>query len=166
VAPHLNLSPATNLGENYMTDKEHRLGVDEVTLVTRHLKLVQASLAAIPAAIKEIDHIYGLDAICFDEKSQVLTISYDAVHTGIESIEDILVKHEISVSHDWWTHFKEGYYRFGDENVRVMHIPNHGVVIKINTNLKTINNSMNKLLIGKIFKFILKSESLLCKLKP
>lgn len=101
-----------------MTNKEHRLGVAEATLVARHLKLEPVSLEIISAAIEDIDHIYGLDAVSFDEKSQVLTISYDASRTNIDSIEEILIKYEINVSHDWWTHLKEGYYRFVDENVK------------------------------------------------
>lgn len=101
-----------------MTNKEHRLGVAEVNLVTRHLKLEPVTEAALSAAIEEIDKLYGLDVISFDEKSQVLNISYDASRTTIDCIEEILIKHELSVSHDWWTHFKEGYYRFVDENIK------------------------------------------------
>ena len=31
---------------------------------------------------------------------------------------DVLKKHAVEVSHDWWTRFKTGYYRFVDDNVK------------------------------------------------
>jgi len=108
-----------------MTNKEHRLGVAEVNLVTRHLKLEPVTEKALSTAIEEIDKVYGLDTISFDEKSQVLNVAYDASRTCIDGIEDILATHGLSVSHDWWTHFKEGYYRFVDQNIKdnVTHNP-------------------------------------------
>jgi len=33
-------------------------------------------------------------------------------------VEEILTKHGIQPRHDWWTHFKEEYYRFVDQNVK------------------------------------------------
>ena len=72
-----------------MTNKEHRLGVAEFNLVARHLNLEPVSLVIISAAMEEIDHIYGLDTISFDEKAQVLTISYDASRICIDNIENI-----------------------------------------------------------------------------
>lgn len=101
-----------------MAKKEHRLGVSEVNLVTRHLKLEAAASEQITKAVDEVDHVYGLDAVSFDEKSGVLNLSYDASRTSIEGVEEILEKHGLSISHDWWTHFKESYYRFVDENVK------------------------------------------------
>jgi hypothetical protein len=76
-------------------------------------------------AISEIDEIYGIDEVSFDERSQVLDIAYDASRTCIDCIEAILVKNRVEVSHDWWTRFKEGHYRFVDQNVKdnAEHIP-------------------------------------------
>lgn len=101
-----------------MSKKEHRLGVSEVNLVPRHLKMEAADSEQIAQAIDEIDHIYGLDAVSFDDKSSVLNLSYDASRTSIEGAEVILEKYGLSISHDWWTHFKESYYRFVDENIK------------------------------------------------
>jgi len=101
-----------------MSNKDHRPGVTEVNLVTRHLKLEPVDQKIILAAIDEIDHVYGLDSVSFDEKSHVLNLAYDAARTSIDGIEDLLGEHDISVSHDWWTHFKEGYYRFVDQNIK------------------------------------------------
>jgi hypothetical protein len=56
---------AASVEEIEMGKKEHRLGVSEINLVVRHLKLAP-----------------------------------------------------VDVSHDWWTHFKEGYYKCIDGNVK------------------------------------------------
>jgi hypothetical protein len=97
---------------------EHRLGVSEVNLVMRHLKLEAKGVANINEAIAEIDKLYGLDAVSFDDHSQVLNLAYDASRLCLDGIEEVLAKYGIEVSHDWWTHFKEGYYKFVDENVK------------------------------------------------
>ena len=90
-----------------MTNTEHRLGVSEVSLVVRHLKLETTTKETLEQALAEID-----------EKSHVLNLAYDATRTCIDGLEEILKGHEIEVSHDWWTHFKEGYYRFVDQNIQ------------------------------------------------
>ena len=101
-----------------MKDKEHRLGVSEVNLVKRHLKLEEAPLDKIQLAIEEIDKLYGMDSVSYDDTSRVLNMAYDASRLCIDGIEEILKKHGVEVSHDWWTHFKEEHYRFVDENVK------------------------------------------------
>jgi|TARA_Y100001949_G_scaffold173328_1_gene178718 hypothetical protein len=98
--------------------EEHRLGVSEVNLVVRHLKLDLNPSSDIEEAIKEIDQIYGLDSVSFDEKSSVINLAYDASRINLDGIEDVITKHGIEISHDWWTNFKEGYYTFVDQNVK------------------------------------------------
>lgn len=101
-----------------MSEKEHRLGVSEATLVVRHLKLVDMSEEVMTKVVKEIDEIYGLDSVNYDKASHTLHIAYDASRICIDCIEKVLQENEVEVSHDWWTHFKEGYYRFIDQNVK------------------------------------------------
>ena len=100
-----------------MSESKHRLGVSETSLVVRHLKLAAPNLEHIEDAIKEIDKLYGLDAVSFDERSQVLNLAYDAARVSIDCVEDVLSKFGIEVGHGWWTHFKEGHYRFVDQNI-------------------------------------------------
>ncbi|GAA3977131.1 cation transporter [Allohahella marinimesophila] len=100
-----------------MTRKEHRLGVSEENLVGRHLKLESWEEDALKLAMAEIDAMLGIDAISFDRDSDTLHLAYDAARLCLESLETILEKHQLVVSHDWWTQFKEGYYRFVDENI-------------------------------------------------
>ena len=53
-----------------MKHKEHRLGVSEVNLVTRHLGLKRPiNTEKLTEAIAEIDQLYGLDDIAFVETS-------------------------------------------------------------------------------------------------
>ncbi|WP_396586525.1 cation transporter [Bermanella sp. R86510] len=99
-------------------ENEHRFGVSEVNLVVRHLKIEPADGTSLLDAIAEIDEFYGLDDISFDDKSHVLNIAYDASRLCLDGIEDILKKHGVEISHDWWTRFKEGYYKFVDQNIK------------------------------------------------
>ncbi|MCE8015991.1 cation transporter [Halomonas sp. MCCC 1A17488] len=101
-----------------MSNKEHRLGVSEINLVTRHLKLEPNDEVSIRAAVVDIDQLYGLDGVSFDEKKWRLDLAYDASRVCLDCVEDILKKHAVEISHDWWTRFKEEHYRFVDQNVK------------------------------------------------
>jgi Mg-chelatase subunit ChlI len=98
--------------------REHRLGVSKVNLVTRHLKLDANDVEAVHAAVADIDKLYGLDSVSFDEQRRKLHLAYDARRLCLDCIEEILEKHAIKISHDWWTRFKEEHYRFVDQNVK------------------------------------------------
>ena len=101
-----------------MSKIEHRLGVSEVNLVVRHIKLEPIDSEILQKAIAEIDQIYGMDAVSFDAKTHVLNLAYDASRICLDCIEEVLQKYHVAVGHDWWTHFKEGYYKFVDENIK------------------------------------------------
>jgi hypothetical protein len=49
-----------------MRKTEHRLGVSEVNLVVRHLKLLEVEEESVTKAMGEINEIYGMDDISFD----------------------------------------------------------------------------------------------------
>ena len=100
-----------------MKETEHRLGVSEISLVVRHLKLDIRSESNMHDAVEEIDKLYGLDAVSYDETSQVLNLAYDASRLCLGAIENVLAKYSVEIGHDWLTHFKEGYYKFIDENI-------------------------------------------------
>ncbi|MEL7968163.1 cation transporter [Vreelandella neptunia] len=101
-----------------MSNKEHRLGVSEINLVNRHLKLDASDLEAAHAAVADIDKLFGLDNVSFDDKKRKLHLAYDATRLCLDCVEEILEKHAIELSHDWWTRFKEEHYRFIDQNVK------------------------------------------------
>lgn len=101
-----------------MSDNEHRPGVREINLVLRHLQLEIADPAQIAPALAEIDQLFGLDAVSFDAETQVLNLAYDATHLNLDSVEELLSRHNIYVGHGWWTHFKQGYYKYVDQNIK------------------------------------------------
>ena len=100
-----------------MTEHNHRLGVSEVNLVKRHLRLSLENEQEIKAAIDELDNLYGMDSLSFDAAGGVLT-AYDATRFSIEDVESILGKHNVQLVDSWWTQMKEDYYKFIDNNVR------------------------------------------------
>lgn len=108
-----------------MTSKTHRLGVSEATRVVRHLKLEKSQKLQLAAAVAEIDQLYGMDEVALAEEGILIHLAYDASHVSIDDIEAALRRHGVEVGHGWWTHFKEGHYRFVDQNVKdnAAHVP-------------------------------------------
>ena len=68
--------------------------------------------------VQEIDHLLGVDAVSINASESLLNVAYDATKRQLDEIEEIVRKHECDIAHDWWTHFKEGYYKFVDQNVK------------------------------------------------
>jgi uncharacterized protein YpuA (DUF1002 family) len=100
-----------------MGAQKHRRGVSEVNLVVRKLKLERATSETMAKVVDEIDQLYGLDSVFYEEKPQILHLAYDASRLNIDGFEKLLHRYSVEVSHDWWTRLKEGYYRFVDQNV-------------------------------------------------
>ncbi len=101
-----------------MADLGHRVGVRESNLVVRNLRLSNVTSENIKALIEEIDHLFGLDEVSFNQRKEVIHLAYDAANLNLEGIEEIIKLHGVKIHDDWWTHTKEGYYKFCDENVK------------------------------------------------
>ncbi|WP_108445332.1 hypothetical protein [Halomonas denitrificans] len=101
-----------------MSKNEHRLGVSEVNLVTRKLKLEPCDEEALRVAVGKIDALYGLERVTYDTDKRKLSMAYDASRLCIDHIEAILARQAIEISHGWWTRFKEDHYRFVDQNIK------------------------------------------------
>ncbi|GAB3390642.1 heavy-metal-associated domain-containing protein [Azotobacter armeniacus] len=101
-----------------MSDMDHRPGVHEAYLVKRHLKLEALNAVRAAAIAQEIDQLLGVDSVALDKATGRLDVAYDASHMRIEQVEEIVRKHGSDLDHGWWTHFKEGWYRFTDQNLR------------------------------------------------
>jgi len=97
---------------------KHRLGVSKVNLVMRKLKLDPSDQHFLQQAIEEVDQLYGLDSVAFDEQKRMLRLAYDASRICIECVENILSKHGIAISQGWWNRFKVEHYRFVDQNIK------------------------------------------------
>ena len=100
------------------TQQEHRLGVSKNTLVTRNLKIKPSKSKRIEEALSDIDRLYGMDKVVYNEKNRNISLAYDALRLCIDDVEKILKLHEVKVSADRWNRFKEEYYRFVDQNVK------------------------------------------------
>jgi len=100
-----------------MTDLEHRVGVRENNLVVRNLRLSNVTDENIEALIEEIDQMFGLDDVSFNPRQKSIHLAYDAVNLNLDGIEEVIRKHGADIHDDWWTHTKEGYYKFVDQNV-------------------------------------------------
>jgi len=101
-----------------MTDLDHRVGVQEANLVVRHLKLININDEKQKEIVAEIDQTFGIDNVSFDQNSQTINLAYDATRCNLDGLEEIISKNGAEVAHDLWTHFKESYYKFVDENVK------------------------------------------------
>ncbi|WP_304525121.1 cation transporter [Halomonas sp. I5-271120] len=101
-----------------MSRNERRLGVNEVNLVTRKLKLEPCDADALRLAIAEIDELFGLQRVTYDTGKRKLSMAYDGSRLCIDHIEEILAQHAIEISHSWWNRFKEDHYRFVDQNIK------------------------------------------------
>jgi hypothetical protein len=103
----------------------HRLGVEENSLVKRRLRVIAPNEIEMALAIAEIDGIYGLDEVSFDDVSSQLYVAYDASRICLDCIEDVLDKYEVKIYQGWWNHFKEEYYQFVDQNIKdnAKHVP-------------------------------------------
>ncbi len=101
-----------------MSEVHHKPGVHDAYLMKRHLKLddLDADKAALIA--QEIHQLVGVDTVALDPETQRLDIAYDASVLQIEQIETVVRRHGSDLDHRWWTRFKEGWYRYTDDNAQ------------------------------------------------
>ena len=100
------------------SNQQHKFGVNENSLMIRNLRLEGAVEENHQLIVQEIDHLLGVDAVSINASESLLNVAYDATKRQLDEIEEIVRKHECDIAHDWWTHFKEGYYKFVDQNVK------------------------------------------------
>ncbi|MCZ0867244.1 cation transporter [Dasania sp. GY-19] len=99
-------------------EKTHKVGVNENWLMSRHLRLEGSVEKNHQLIVQEVDQLLGVDAVSINATESLLNVAYDATKRQLDEIEEIVRKHECDIAHDWWTHFKEGYYKFVDQNVK------------------------------------------------
>jgi|TARA_R110002050_G_scaffold55094_9_gene124533 hypothetical protein len=101
-----------------MSDFDHRVGVKEANLVTRNLRLINVTDENRTALMEEIDHLFGIDEASFNTKEESIYLAYDATNINLEGIEEVIKKYGADIHNDWWTHTKEDYYKFVDQNLK------------------------------------------------
>ncbi len=70
------------------------------------------------ALVSEIDKVFGIDEVSYNIKNGEIHLAYDATHIDLDGIEEVIRKHGADLHDDWWTHTKESYYKFVDQNVK------------------------------------------------
>ena len=101
-----------------MSDFDHRVGVSEANLVIRNLRLSNVNDGNREALMEEIDQLFGIDEAVFNTEEKSIYLAYDALNLNLDGIEDVIRKHGADIHDDWWTHTKEEYYKFVDQNVK------------------------------------------------
>lgn len=101
-----------------MSDFDHRVGVKEANLVIRNLRLSNVNEKNRNSLLEEVDHLFGIDEASFNNKEESIYLAYDASNINLEGIEEVIKKHGADIHNDWWTHTKEDYYKFVDQNVK------------------------------------------------
>jgi len=102
----------------FTMQNQYRLGVSKVNLVTRKLKLRLIEPPTLQQAVEEIDQLYGLNSVAFDDNKKMLRLAYDASRISIEDVEAILTKQGMTIDQGWWNRAKEEHYRFVDQNIK------------------------------------------------
>lgn len=97
---------------------EHKPGVHEEYLKRRRLRLERCSREQADLLTREIDRLLGVDTVDFDGDTELLTVEYDASVASLDQIEAVLSDNDCAVSRDLWTRFREGWYRFNDDNIK------------------------------------------------
>ncbi|MCG9720942.1 cation transporter [Shewanella sp. Isolate7] len=101
-----------------MSDLDHRVGVREQNLVIRNLKLSNVTQDNCDALIAEIDDLFGIDEVSYNIRTGEIHLAYDATHIDLDGVEKVLKQHGADLHNDWWTHTKESYYKFVDQNIK------------------------------------------------
>ena len=101
-----------------MSDLNHRVGVKEQNLVVRNLKLSNVTEESCDELVKEIDQLFGIDEVSYNIKEGEIHLAYDAANVSLDGIEEVIRKYGADVHDDWWTHTKESYYKFVDQNIK------------------------------------------------
>jgi hypothetical protein len=99
-----------------MSDVPHRPGVHEAYMVKRHLKLETLEGDKAEAIAQEVDQLVGVDTVALDRETRRLDIAYDA---SVLQIETIVRRHGSDRDHGWWTRFKDGWYRYIDQQCQL-----------------------------------------------
>lgn len=101
--------------------QQHKFGVNEGSLMIRNLRLEGSVQNNHQLIVQEIDQLLGVDAVSINASESLLYVAYvayDATTRQLDEIEEIIREYECDIAHDWWTHFKESYYKCVDQNVK------------------------------------------------
>lgn len=101
-----------------MRRTEHKPGIHEQFLKTRRLKLGDLPAEQRATLVADLDQLCGVNDVSFDAEKHVLTVEYDVTKACLDVVEEVVDKHHGTLTTGWWSRFKEGWYRFTDNNIR------------------------------------------------
>ena len=100
---------------------QHKPGIHEGFLLTRHIDLVDTGNATAEALIETLGHEDSVDTVSLDKGSkhperQRINIRYDASLTDIDSIVRLIHAGGGQIAGTWLMRKRENWYRFTDQN--------------------------------------------------
>lgn len=101
-----------------MNAKELGTTFPRTSFVSRHLHIERCDYPYIVSALNEITETNGVRDAYYEKEKKRLHFIYDPGQINIDTIEKILAKHKVEISHDWWTKFKEDHYRLADKKIQ------------------------------------------------
>lgn len=104
-----------------MKDKSHKAGIHENYLVNRRLNIEGLDKALIDPLVAQLNLLAEVDevSILMHRERIVMNIDYDASVRSdpLEDINQALAEIGARIADDWWTRFKQRYYRVTDQNI-------------------------------------------------
>lgn len=104
-----------------MKDTNHKPGIHENYLVSRHLNIEGLDPSLIDPLVVQLSELAEVDAVSITRSGNktLLNIAYDASlrPKPLDDIRQALAAMGVSIAAGWWTHFKQRYYEFTDQNV-------------------------------------------------
>ncbi|WP_340676562.1 cation transporter [Paraglaciecola sp.] len=101
-----------------MNNLEHQTGSRAINLLVRHLTLTGVNRQNQNAIINAIDNVFDVDSVQYDENAATLHLAYDVSLCELDGLEEMLIQHDVGISHEWLTCLEKGHYPFIDENIR------------------------------------------------
>jgi len=101
-----------------MNNLQHRPGVNEANLVTRNLRLSNVNVVNRHKLIDEIDQLTGIEGVSYKDEENKIYLAYDASNLCLDDIEDVIRRHGTDIHDGWWTHAKQSFYKFVDQNIK------------------------------------------------
>ena len=101
---------------------QHKPGIHEGFLLTRHIDLVDTGNATAEALVETLSHEDSVDTVSLSKDSkhperQRINIRYDASLTDIDSIFELIRAGGGQLASNWLMRKRENWYRFTDQNV-------------------------------------------------
>ncbi|MEH6823510.1 MAG: hypothetical protein V7629_06325 [Motiliproteus sp.] len=104
-----------------MKDTDHKPGIHENYLVSRHMNIQGFDESVMEPLVAQLNALAEVDTVSITRSGSktMLNIAYDASVRPrlLDDIKQALAAMGARIADEWWTHFKQRYYEFTDQNV-------------------------------------------------